>query len=136
LLITSFSDTVISTVKEQAPEIRCGLLLGPGRLQTWGARVETMPFELARRCRADFLVPHQLLVSLRPNSRRRPLAGSALLARADAEGMPVVVWTVNGLGRLERYLADSRVAGIITDLPGVAVDIRRRLALQIPLPVW
>jgi glycerophosphoryl diester phosphodiesterase len=131
LMITSFSDTVISSVKQRSPEIRCGLLLGPHRLKAWGTRVETMPFEIARGCNADFLVPHQLLVSLRPNSRRRPLAGSSFLARADVEGMPVVVWTVNGIGRLERYLADGRVAGIITDLPGVAVDVRRRLALQI-----
>jgi hypothetical protein len=39
-----------------------------------------------------------------------------------------MVWTVDGPQRLRAYLADGRVAGIITDLPGLAVETRRELA--------
>jgi hypothetical protein len=38
-----------------------------------------------------------------------------------------MVWTVDGPQRLRAYLADGRVAGIITDLPGLAVETRREL---------
>ena len=39
----------------------------------------------------------------------------------------MMVWTVDGPQRLRAYLADGRVAGIITDLPGLAVETRREL---------
>ena len=39
----------------------------------------------------------------------------------------MIVWTVDGPQRLRAYLADGRVAGIITDLPGLAVETRREL---------
>ena len=38
-----------------------------------------------------------------------------------------MVWTVDGPQRLRAYLADGRVAAIITDLPGLAVETRREL---------
>ena len=38
-----------------------------------------------------------------------------------------MVWTVDGPQRLRAYLADGRVAGIITDLPRLAVETRREL---------
>ena len=42
-------------------------------------------------------------------------------------GFRMMVWTVDGPHRLRAYLADGRVAGIITDLPGLAVETRREL---------
>ena len=39
----------------------------------------------------------------------------------------MMVWTVDGPQRLRAYLSDGRVAGIITDLPGLAVETRREL---------
>ena len=56
------------------------------------------------------------------------LTGAALLAEARQRGFPMLVWTVNGPQRLRAYLADGRVAGIITDLPGLALETRRELA--------
>jgi hypothetical protein len=69
---------------------------------------------------------HQWLAPLRRRSRRVP--GTGLLAEARQRGFPMMVWTVNGPQRLRAYLADGRVAGIITDLPGLALDTRRELA--------
>ena len=48
--------------------------------------------------------------------------GTGLLAEAQARKFPLMVWTVDGPQRMRAYLADGRVAGIITDLPGLAVE--------------
>ncbi len=125
LLYTSFEEAVISTIKHLDPSARCGLLLGPGRLRSRTQRYEGLPFDLAERCGADLLAVHQWLAPLRGRSRRVP--GTGLLAEAQARGFPMMVWTVDGPQRLRAYLADGRVAGIITDLPGLAVETRREL---------
>jgi len=128
LLYTSFEESVITTVKQLDPAARCGLLLGPGRLHTRAQRYEALPFDLAERCGADLLVVHQWLAS--PSGRTRRPRGSSLLGEARQRGTPVIVWTVNGPQRLRSYLADGRVAGIITDLPGLAVAARRDLSAE------
>ena len=87
--------------------------------------MKALPFDLAERCGADLLAVHQWLAPLRGRSRRIP--GTGLLAEAQARGFPMMVWTVDGPQRLRAYLADGRVAGIITDLPGLAVETRREL---------
>src|SRR5580704_13083449 len=125
LLYTSFEEPVVSTIKRLDPDARCGLLLGPGRLRSRTQRYEALPFDLAERCGADLLAVHQWLAPIRDRSRRLP--GTGLLAEAQARGFPLMVWTVDGPQRLRSYLADGRVAGIITDLPGLAVETRREL---------
>jgi glycerophosphoryl diester phosphodiesterase len=127
LLYTSFEEAVISTIRRLDPTARCGLLLGPGRLRSRAQRFEALPFDLADRCGADLLVVHQWLAPLRGRSRRLP--GTGLLAEARQRKFPMMVWTVNGPQRLRAYLADGRVAGIITDLPGLALETRREIAL-------
>jgi glycerophosphoryl diester phosphodiesterase len=127
LLYTSFEESVISTIRRLDPTARCGLLLGPGRLRSRAQRFEALPFDLAERCGADLLVVHQWLAPLRGRSRRVP--GTGLLAEARQRQFPMMVWTVNGPQRLRAYLADGRVAGIITDLPGLALETRREIAL-------
>jgi glycerophosphoryl diester phosphodiesterase len=126
VLYTSFDESVISTVRRLDPNAHCGLLLGPGRLRSRAQRFEGLPFDLAERCGADALAVHQWLAPLRGRSRRMP--GAGLLAEASQRGFPMLVWTVNGPQRLRSYLADGRVAGIITDLPGLALEARRELA--------
>jgi glycerophosphoryl diester phosphodiesterase len=127
LLYTSFEESVISTIRRLDPTARCGLLIGPGRLRSRAQRFEALPFDLAERCGADLLVVHQWLAPLRGRSRRVP--GTGLLAEARQRQFPMMVWTVNGPQRLRAYLADGRVAGIITDLPGLALETRREIAL-------
>jgi glycerophosphoryl diester phosphodiesterase len=126
LLYTSFEESVVSTVRRLDPDAHCGLLLGARRLRSRAQRYEGLPFDLAERCGADVLVVHQWLAPLRQRSRRVP--GTGLLAEARQRGFPMMVWTVNGPQRLRAYLADGRVAGIITDLPGLALETRRALA--------
>jgi glycerophosphoryl diester phosphodiesterase len=128
LLYTSFEGSVIATIKRLDPNARCGLLLGPGRLRSRAQRYEALPFDLAERCGADLLAVHQWLAPLRKRSRGRKLSGTGLLAEAQLRRFPLMVWTVDGPHRLRAYLADGRVAGIITDLPGLAVATRRDLA--------
>jgi len=124
LLITSFHGGVITTVKTLNPAVRCGLLLGPTRMVARSRRLESLPVEWAEECGADFIVPHQLLAPPPPARARRQ---RGVLDAAQRRGVPVVVWTVNGVARMRRYLGDPRVAGIITDLPGAAMAVRRRL---------
>jgi glycerophosphoryl diester phosphodiesterase len=126
LLYTSFEESVVSAVRRLDPDAHCGLLLGARRLRSRTQRYEALPFDLAERCGADVLVVHQWLAPLRRRTRRVPSTG--LLAEARQRGFPMMVWTVNGPQRLRAYLADGRVAGIITDLPGVALETRRELA--------
>ena len=129
--ITSFHSGVIETVKGLRRALSCGLLTGPGRLRTSRARVDLTIVDQALRCGADFIAPHQLLVGLRPHSALRR-SGSPLLDTAAAAGLPVAVWTVNGRQRLRHFLAEPRVAAIITDLPAVAVELRDSGSDQVP----
>jgi glycerophosphoryl diester phosphodiesterase len=124
LLISSFHRTVIAAVKRLDAEVRCGLLIPPAWLQRRGGRREAIVVDWAMGSGADVLLPHQLLTRRERATRR---AGSGLLDAAGSAGLPVITWTVNGPRRMARYLRDQRVAGIITDLPDVALDLRRRL---------
>jgi glycerophosphoryl diester phosphodiesterase len=126
LLYTSFEESVLSTIRSLDDRAHCGLLLGARWLRSRAQRYEALPFDLAERCGADVLVVHQWLAPLRHRTRRAP--GTGLLAEARQRGFPLMVWTVNGPHRLRAYLADGRVAGIITDLPGLALETRRELA--------
>ena len=122
--ITSFHSAVIDAVRGLRPAFSCGLLMGPGRLRSSRARVEQTLVDVALRCGADFIAPHQLLVGLRPHSALRRSASSPLLEAAAEARLPVAVWTVNGSQRLRHFLAEPRVAAIITDLPAIAVELR------------
>ncbi|HYL71616.1 MAG TPA: glycerophosphodiester phosphodiesterase [Candidatus Dormibacteraeota bacterium] len=122
LLITSFHESVIATVKRSQPRVRCGLLVGPGR----GRRASGAgPLEWVARCGADVLLPHRLLTPARRLRRGPP--HDALIDAAHRAGVPVILWTVNSSRHMERFLGDQRVAGIITDLPDQARALRRRL---------
>jgi glycerophosphoryl diester phosphodiesterase len=128
LLYTSFEESVIATIKRLDPNARCGLLLGPRRLRSRAQRFEALPFDLAERCGADLLAVHQWLAPLRTRSRVRKAAGIGVVAEAQVRKFPLMVWTVDGPQRMRAYLADGRVAGIITDLPGLAVETRQDIA--------
>lgn len=106
-LLTSFHDDVIREAKAAAPELTTGLLVGSYRRLP-----ELFPASRARRASADVLVVHHLL------------ADAGVLARA---AIPCLAWTVNAPRRLERCLADPRLAGVITDLPELALHLREAL---------
>jgi glycerophosphoryl diester phosphodiesterase len=114
VVVTSFLDDVVTEVKRTAPELRAGLLVGVGRTrQVVRTRLsELSPVPRARACGADVVAMHHALASL-----------GALRRVADA-GFPVFVWTVNDEALLRRFLADPRVAAVITDVPARAIALR------------
>jgi glycerophosphoryl diester phosphodiesterase len=114
VIVTSFLDPVVAEVKRIDPEIRTGLLLGVERpsQRLRAGRAELRPVARARACGADYLAPHHALARL------------GTLARADAAGLPALVWTVNRAEPLRELIADPRVAGIITNVPARALALR------------
>jgi glycerophosphoryl diester phosphodiesterase len=106
-LLTSFHDDVVRRTKDAAPALTTGLIVG-----AYGSVSELFPAGRARRARADVLVVHDRL------------AGAGVLGRT---GIPCLVWTVNDPRRLTRRLSDPRVAGVITDVPDVALRKRAML---------
>jgi glycerophosphoryl diester phosphodiesterase len=109
-VVTSFLDQVLAAVRETAPEARTGLLLRPDRRpRRLGQRLD--------QTGATFLALHA------------SLARAGLLVWASNRGLSSFVWTVNDRRALRAMLADPRVAAVITDRPGAALEIRRQLAL-------
>jgi glycerophosphoryl diester phosphodiesterase len=108
-LLTSFLDQVILEAKTLAPELRTGLLIGLGRRRTFTARVHAS--------KADCVGLHHRI------------ADAAELARAATAGVRCLVWTVNDVDAMDRYLANGAVEGVITDLPALALERRARLAV-------
>lgn len=121
LLITSFHESVITSVKQADPSTHCGLLVTPGRRRRFPA---AGPLERVERCGADALLPHRVLA---PTVRLRRRRRGSLADDAGRAGVPVILWTVNSARQMERFLGDERIAGIITDLPDQACIMRRRL---------
>ena len=127
-VVTSFHAEVIETVKSLRPGLRCGLVVGLGRIRTSRAAVDRAVVDPARLCGADFIAMHQLLAGLRPQSHRRRLDTPPVLKAAADAGLPVAVWTVNGVMRLRHFLKEPLVAAVITDTPATAIDLRSKLS--------
>ncbi len=93
-VVTSFLPEAVAAAKRLRPDVRAGLLLAADAAVPGSGD-------------ADFLAPHV-----------------SLLDRGVDVGDGVVVWTVNDEPRLRRYLADPRVAAVITDDPVLALACR------------
>ncbi|WP_354699880.1 tail fiber protein [Paraconexibacter sp. AEG42_29] len=115
LIVTSFLDAVAAEVKERAPQVRTGLLVGTDRPGPHPVRTrlsELSPVARARACGADAVGMHLLIASL------------GALERTHAAGLGAFVWTVNREDGLRRFLADPRVEAVITDVPARALAVR------------
>jgi glycerophosphoryl diester phosphodiesterase len=114
-IVTSLEDDIVAKVKTLRPDVRAGLSLGRDHprplLRTRLSELRPMP--RVERCRADFLAVHHRL------------ARFGVLRQAADRGLPVLVWTVNDRTSLTRLLADPRATGIVTDVPALAVALRR-----------
>lgn len=106
-LLTSFLDEVVREAKTLAPDLRAGLLIGTGLRKALAIRLPAV--------KADCIGLH------------RRLATATALSQAAAAGVPCVIWTVNTPRALDRYLAHAAVAGVVTDLPALALERRSRL---------
>jgi glycerophosphoryl diester phosphodiesterase len=106
-VLTSFLDEVVSEAKAYAPELRAGLLIATGLRRALTTRLPAS--------NADCLGLH------------RRLADTAALARVAAAGVPCLIWTVNAVRAMDRYLVHPAVEGMITDRPRLALERRARL---------
>lgn len=114
LLLSSFLDEVVAEVKARAPAVRAGLLVGTDRPKpVVRTRLsELAPVARARACGADAVGMHFLIASL------------GALERTHAAGLAAFVWTVNREDGLRRFLTDTRIEAVITDVPVRALAMR------------
>jgi len=110
-VVTSRDPESIRVIKRDFPEVVTALSVGRAPWER-GAVRDLSPLSTVRRCGAD-------MVAL--NHR---LARIGVLAACARAGFPAMVWTVNAESLMRRFLADPRVAVLVTDHP------RRALALR------
>jgi len=111
LVVSSFLDAAVRAVRDTAPEIATGLIVGrrPSLARIGGTIADAFPFRRLAAAGADFLAPSRALDVVR------------LRGRAASRGIPVLLWTVNDPAKLDEALADRRLLGVVTD----AVGLRR-----------
>ena len=108
----------IRTIKESFPQIRVGLSVGDDLtgVTPWLAvrhRLrELFPRRRVERSRADFIAVH------------RDLAVLSALRYCERHAIPAWVWTVDDEPSIARFLADRRVAALITNRPDIAIRLR------------
>jgi glycerophosphoryl diester phosphodiesterase len=111
LVVTTREAVSAALVKKAFPDVPVALSVGRG-LWERGAFGDLAPLRAIRACGAD-------LVAL--NHR---LARAGVLRQCARAGFPAMVWTVNAVPLMRRFLADPRVAVLITDHPGTALRLR------------
>ena len=104
LFISSFDSGILNKVKEIDSSIKTGYLYpSMGEIVK---RKFISPLPVAKKCKADFILPHHGYVS------------KNLINKAHDLGIKVGVWTVNKIESVER-LVKIGVDGIITDVPDI-----------------
>ncbi|HEY2988437.1 MAG TPA: glycerophosphodiester phosphodiesterase family protein [Candidatus Binatia bacterium] len=104
-IFSSFDYRLLQRIRELAPESRIAILHGAG--------IKENPFQLAREVGAESLHVQKELATL------------PLLERAAQLGLKTLVWTVNDLREMEKFLALG-VDGIISDFPEKFWKIRQK----------
>lgn len=112
-VVTTRSARSIARVKALAPDVRCALSVGRSPWRP-GFAADLFPVGRVRDCGADWV------------ALEHRLAGLGVLERCARAGLPAMVWTVNDPRALRRFLADPRIAVVITDLPRTALELRRQ----------
>jgi glycerophosphoryl diester phosphodiesterase len=112
--IGAFDLTTLRAVRSLAPALATGAAQAEVRWAMLAASVGVSPWR--RRYRA-VQVPEAVGATTVVTHR--------LVERLNAVGVPVQVWTVNEASDMVRLL-DWGVAGLITDRPDLAVDVRAR----------
>jgi glycerophosphoryl diester phosphodiesterase len=104
-VLSSFDYRVLRRVRELAPDARLGVLHAKGSKDN--------PFELAREIGAESV------------HIQKELATAPLLERAAGLGLKTLVWTVNDVREMEKFLALG-VDGLISDFPEKFWKIRHK----------
>jgi len=116
-LITG-NDSVMIDVKRIEPRAYTALSLGRGPFEVPLSqtirvrRSELRPLRRMRACGAD---------AVAMNHR---LAWGGALSHVAQHGIPTMIWTVNAPSLIRRFVADHRVAVLVTDRPRLAVELR------------
>jgi glycerophosphoryl diester phosphodiesterase len=111
-------DSSINAMKAHFPHLRAGLTLGDdleGAPPWRKLRVrlsELFPDRRIRACNADFVAVHYRLARAR------------VLADCASRGMQAWVWTVDEEADIAAFMADPRVAVLITNRPDIALRLR------------
>jgi glycerophosphoryl diester phosphodiesterase len=111
LVVSSREPASIALIKKAFPEVTAALSVGRGPWER-GAFGDLAPLRAIRGCGAD-------MVAL--NHR---LARAGVLRQCARAGVPAMVWTVNAVPLMRRFLSDPRVAILVTDHPGAALRLR------------
>ena len=117
-VVTTLEDESVAAIKARFPAVPAALSLGRDLNEVpraaWAATrlSELFPMRRLRACRADWVAMH------------RRLAAAGVLARCHRAGITAMIWTVDEDTEIRRWLADPRVAVLITNRPGDAVAWR------------
>ena len=117
-VVTTLEDQSVAAIKARFPAVPTALSLGRDlkgvpRAGWASTRLsELFPMRRLRACRADWVAMH------------RRLAAAGVLARCHRAGITAMIWTVDEDAEIRRWLADPRVAVLITNRPGDAVALR------------
>lgn len=117
-VVTTGDVESIRTIKEQFPGVQAGLTLGTDMrdANAWATvserLAELFPGPRLKRSHADFVAAHQQLARIR------------LLGYCASRRMPAWVWTVDEEREIARFMADRRVATLITNRPDLAIALR------------
>ncbi|MHB1525356.1 MAG: glycerophosphodiester phosphodiesterase [Candidatus Dormibacteria bacterium] len=112
-VLSSFLDRVVFDLAELAPGFERGLIVGRRPPATGRRR---SPVERAVALGASHLM------------LQRGLARGSVLDQAAGAGLAVFIWTVDDRRSLVAYLNDPRVHGVVTDLPELALRVRREVS--------
>jgi glycerophosphoryl diester phosphodiesterase len=120
-VVTTLEDQSVAAIKARFPSVPVALSLGrdldevPRSRRAATRLSELRPMRRLRACRADWVAVH------------RRLAAAGVLAQCHRAGIKAMVWTVDGDAEMRRWLADQRVAVLITNRPADAVALRASL---------
>jgi glycerophosphoryl diester phosphodiesterase len=114
VVVTSRYPESIAIAKREFAGMRAALSLGRGWHEPAGMR-DVFPVGRIRACGADWVaINHRL-------------ARVGVLDRCARHGFPAMIWTVNAEVLMRRFLADPRVAVLITDRPHHAARLRQAM---------
>jgi glycerophosphoryl diester phosphodiesterase len=114
VVVTTRSPESIAIVKREFAGVRAALSLGREWYQPAGVR-DVLPLRRLRACGADWVAINYRLARL------------GVLGRCARHGFRTMIWTVNADPLMRRFLADPRVAVLITDRPHRAAQLRHAL---------
>jgi glycerophosphoryl diester phosphodiesterase len=115
---TTLEDVSVAAIKQAYPDVPAALSLGretPGwPVHRWAAvrASEVWPLRRIRACGADWIAVHH------------QLARAGVAAACRRHGIGVMVWTVDGDGLIDQFLASRTVDVLITNRPVYAASRR------------